>query len=142
MRRVVFIGLSLLSYAFLVGMGNLGDPLSVEVPEPAADYAVTVVDQSDHSARLEKFSIGGKTLISGKLGNADVSVPFDKVRSIALLLKDETLTAEVHLKDDNVLLVDVRPGTVCYGKFRYGDFRIAVDDIRLITIHGRVTPKN
>jgi hypothetical protein len=141
MRRVGFVGMSAVIYLFLVGMGNVGTRLSVEAPEPAMNYAATVVDQSDMATRLEKFSFGGQTFISGNMGDADVSITFDKVESIGFAMNDGTLTAEVGLKDGKVAHVVVPQGTVCYGKFAYGDFRIAVEDIRSITIHGEVAPE-
>ncbi|MBW1770723.1 MAG: hypothetical protein JRJ17_06105 [Deltaproteobacteria bacterium] len=45
----------------------------------------------------------------------------------------------LRLKDGKVVNVGVRRGTVCQGKFAYGYFRIAVEDIRSITIHGEVS---
>jgi hypothetical protein len=141
MRRVGVVGLSLVLYIFLVGMGDVGTPLSVEIPEPATNYAATVVDISDTSTRLEKFSFGGQTFISGRMGDADISVTFDKIGSMGFTLKEKTLTAEVQLKDGNVIPVVMEKGTVCYGRFEYGDFRIAVEDIRSITLHGKVSPK-
>jgi hypothetical protein len=139
MRRAGFVGVSALMYMCLVGMGNVGTPLSVEVPEPATNYAATVVDQSDMATRLEKFSFGGQTFISGKMGDANISIKFDKVGSIGFTMKDGSLTAEVRLKDGALVPVVVRKGTVCYGKFTYGDFRIALEDISSITIHGEVS---
>lgn len=141
MRRVGFAGLSVILYVFLVGMGYLGSPLSGEIPEPATNYAATVVDQSGIATRLEKFSFGGQTFISGKMGDADISVAFDKIGSIDFVLKAGTLTGEVRLKDGKAVPVVLQEGTVCYGKFAYGDFRIAVEDIRSITIHGEVSPE-
>jgi hypothetical protein len=141
MRRAAFVGVSALIYICLVGMGNLGTPLSVEAPEPATNYAATVVDQSDIVTRLEKFSFGGQTFISGKMGDADISIHLDKVRSMGFTMKEGTLTAEVRLKDGAMVPVVVLKDTVCYGKFSYGDFRIALEDIRSITIHGEVSPE-
>jgi len=141
MRRVGFAGLSVVLYIFLVGMGDLGAPLSVEIPEPATNYSATVVDISDMSTRLEKFSFGGQTFVAGRMGDADISVGFDKIASMGFTLKGETLTADVRLKDGNVIPVVMKKGTVCYGRFEYGDFRIAVEDIRSITLHGKVSPK-
>ena len=138
MRKVGLVGFSAILYVFLVGMCNIGGPLSVQVPEPETNYAATVVDQSDISTPLEKFSFRGQTFISGKMGDADVSVTFDKIESINFALRDDTLTAEVKLKNGKAIPVVMDKETVCYGRFEYGDFRIPVKSIRSITLHGEV----
>jgi len=139
MRKIVFFGLLVVFYVFLVGMGGLGGPGAVRVPEPATNYAATVKDQSDMTTRLEKFSFEGQTFLSGKLSDAYVSINFDRIESIGFILQDKTLTAEVALKDGKTISVVMDKGTACYGKLAYGDFRIAVEDIKSITIHGKVS---
>lgn len=142
MRKIIFLSLLAVSYLFLVGMGGLGGPAAVRVPEPATNYAATVKDQSDMTTRLEKFSFEGQTFLSGKLGEAHVSINFDRIESIGFVLQDKTLTAEVELKDGKAISVVMDKGTACYGKLAYGDFRIAVEDIKSITMHGKVSAEN
>ena len=139
MRKIVFLGLLVVSYVFLVGMGGLGGPATVRVPEPATNYAATVKDQSDMTTRLEKFSFEGQTFLSGKLSDAYVSINFDRIESIGFVLHDKTLTAEVKLKDGKTISVVLDKGTACYGKLAYGDFKIGVEDIKSIIIHGKVS---
>ena len=142
MRGVGFFGLVVLFYTFLVGMGGLGGPVSVKVREPARNYAATVTDQSDIVTRLEKFSYEGETLLSGKMGDAYISINFEKIESMGFVLQDKTLTAEVRLKDGKDIPIVIDKGTACYGKLPYADFKIAVEDIKFITIHGEVAEKN
>jgi len=137
MKRGCFVGLVVLFYVFLVGMGGLGGSASVRVPEPTKNYDATVTDQSNISTRLEKFSLDGQTFLSGKLGDAYISISFDKIESIEFVLQDKTLTAEVQLKDGKTVPVVVDKGTPCYGKLAYGNFKIAVEDVRSITLHGK-----
>jgi hypothetical protein len=140
MKNVWPVGLLVFFSLFLLGMGTVESPLSVDVPEPGRNFSATVTDQSDVSTRLNKFSLGGQTFISGKLGDADISITFDKIERIDFLLRDDTLTAEVHLKDGKVIAVVVDKETACHGEFTYGGFRIALEDVRSITIHGEVSP--
>ncbi len=139
MRKSWLVGLLLLSCMFLLGMGGLGGSASIRVPEPARNYAATITDQSDISTRVEKFSMDGRTSISGKLGDGHISISFDKISSIGFVLQDKTLRAEVLLKEGNTIHVVVDKGTACYGTLVYGEFKIAMEDIRSITIHGEVT---
>jgi len=142
MKEGGFLGLVVLFYTFLVGMGGLGGPASVRVREPARNYAATVTDQSDIVTRLEKFSFEGETILSGKMGDAHISISFEKIGWIGFLLQDDTLTAEVHLKEGKAIPLVVENGAACYGKLPYADFKIGVEDIKSITMHGEVAGKN
>lgn len=139
MKRIGFLGLLVVFYMFLVGMGGLGGTPSVNVPEPTTSYAATVTDQSDIATRLDMFSFDGETSVSGKLGNARISISFDKIGSIGFALQDKTLTAGIRLMDGKIISVVVNKGTACYGKLAYGDFKIDVEDIKSIILHGEVS---
>jgi len=141
MKTICLFAMMLLSYVFLVGMGPLGGPGSIKVPEPAKNYAATIVDRTDISTRVEKFSFDGQTAISGKLGDGHVSISFDNISSINFVLKDKTLQADVLLKDGKTVHVVVKRLTPCYGKLSYGEFKINTEDVKSITIHGLVQEK-
>jgi hypothetical protein len=142
MRKAGFVSLWVILYCFLVGMGGLGGPTSVKVPEPGTNYSATIVDLSDFATRVEKFSFEGKTFLAGKMGDADVSVTFDKIHSIRFVLNEDTLTAEVQLKDGETIRVVMNKKAVCYGEFAYGGYMIAAEHIKSITVHGEVSPEN
>lgn len=138
MKRILLVGLLFLFSMFLVGMGSLGGAARIRVPEPARNYSASIMDQSDTSTRVEKLSFEGQTAISGKLGSGHVSIDFDKIVSMSFILHNNTLRADVLLKDDKTISVVVDKEMVCYGNLSWGGFKIAVADIRSITIHGLV----
>jgi len=119
-------------------MGGPAGPERIKVPEPPMNYGATITDQSDVSTQVERFSFEGQTAISGRLGTGEVSIDLDKIASIHIILKDERLSAEVSLKDGEKIPLILEKGAVCYGKLPYGELRIAVEDIRVIAIHGLV----
>ena len=138
MIKVCHTGLIVLAYVFLVGMGGFAGTAPIKVPEPPMNYNATITDQSDVSTQIERFSFEGYTAISGKLGSGEVSIDFDKIASVRFILKDESLHAEVSLKDGEKISLILEKGAVCYGKLPYGELRIAAEDIRFIAIHGQV----
>lgn len=138
MRKVCHIVLILITYVFLVGMGGLPGPERIKVPETPMNYGATITDQSDVSTQVERFSFEGQTAIFGRLGSGEVSIDFDKISSIHMILRDERLSAEVSLKDGEKIPLILEKGAVCYGKLPYGELRIAVQDIRVIAVHGQV----
>jgi hypothetical protein len=140
MRRAGCVGLSMILYLFLVGMGGLGNTGSVNVPKTKTNYAATIVDLSDLATRVEELSFDGQTYLSGKMGDADVSITFDKIKTITFVLHEDTLTAEVELKDDKTVYVVMKKNTACYGRFAYGGYMIAAVNIKSVKMHGKVLP--
>jgi hypothetical protein len=126
-------------YLFLVGMGGLGNPGSVQVPETRTNYSATIVDLSDLATRVENFSFDGQTYLSGQMGDADVSITFDRIDTITFVLHEDILTAEVELKDGKTVSVVMKKKTACYGQFAYGGYKIAAENIKSVKVHGRVS---
>jgi len=141
MRRVRQVILLFLSWVFLTAMGGIGDSGSISAPVPPMNFAATITDRSDLATVVESFSIEGKTAISGRLGSGRISIDFEKIASIGFVLQGEDLRADVALKEGDKVSVVVDKGMACYGKLPYGDIQIAVEEIRVITIHGEVTEK-
>jgi len=141
MKRVLYLSIMILTYIFLTGMGSLGGSGEVKVPEPEINYRVTLIDQLDVSTELEKFTCEGQVYLSGKRGEAHVSIGFDKISSIRFFRRKDGVIAEVHLKDGKVISLKVKKDICCYGMFSYGKFKIAMKDIKSITIHGIVPAK-
>lgn len=142
MKRAGYVGFSMILYLFLVGMGNMGDSGLVYVPKTNNNYSATIVDLSDLATRVEKFSFDGQTHLSGKMGDADVSITFDRIRTVTFVLHEDTLTAEVELKDGKTVHVVMNKKTACYGEFAYGGYKIAAVNIKSVKMHGRVLPKD
>ena len=136
MKNMWFVGLLLLCCLFLAGMGAVGGSARIRVPEPENNYSATITDRSDVSAPVEKLSFEGHTAITGKLGSGHVNIGFDKIVSIGFVIQAETLKAEVLLKDGKTVPIIVDKGMACYAKLPYGEFKIAMEDIKSIAIHG------
>ena len=139
MKRKLHFGLVVLLCFFTLGMGSMGESDVVNVPEPEINYKVKLVDQSDMSIDLEKFSCDGQTYLIGKLGKADISIDFDKINSIFFLLQEDDVKAKVNLKDGKVLEIFVEKKKPCYGVSSFADVRIEMQDIKKITIYGHLS---
>jgi hypothetical protein len=119
-----------------LGMGSMGDQVTVKAPAPDRNFVVTVVDQDDVSLDLENFSCAGKTFITGKMGKAELSIDFEKIRSILLVEKRERLTAMVTLEDNQQIELDVEKDVPCFGSASFADVRILAHDIKKVVLHG------
>ena len=135
MKTRRWLGLVMLACFCSLGMGSMNNDGMVTVPEPEKNYYVTLIDQSDVSIDLEKFSCNGKTYFTGKLGRAEISIDFDKIDSILFFLKDDHVQANVKLKDGKVLETIVGKKKSCYGKSSFADVKILMQDIKMIVVH-------
>jgi len=138
MKKGWHFGLVILICFLAVGMGNIGERGVIDIPEPEKNYAVKLVDQADISMDLEKFSFEGRTYFIGKLGRAEISIDFDKIDSILFILQDDLVKAKINLKDGKALEIIVDKDKNCYGLSSFGNVRIEVQDIKKITLHGKI----
>ena len=141
MKKGWYFGLVIFICFFTVGMGNnMGGRDVIDIPEPEKNYAVTLVDQTDVSMDLEKFSLEGQTYIIGKLGLYETSIDFSEIDSVLFILQDDNVKAKVNLKDGKALEIIVDKGKICYGISSFANLRVRIElqDIKKITIHEKV----
>jgi hypothetical protein len=136
MKKSRYFGLVILICFLTVGMGNMGERGVIDIPEPEKNYTATLVDQTDVSMDLEKFSFEGQTYFIGKLGRSEISIDFDKIGSVLFILQDDRVKAKVNLKDGKALEILVDKGKNCYGISSFGNVRIEVQDIKKVAVHG------
>ena len=136
MKKGWYFGLVILICLLAFGMGNMGERDVIDIPEPEKDYVATLVDQTDVSMDLEKFSFEGQTYFIGKLGRAEISIDFDKIDSVLFILQDDQVKARVNLKDGKALEIIVDKDKNCYGISSFGNVRIEVQDIKKVAVHG------
>ena len=58
MKKVWLSSILAICCVFIMGMGNLGGPAKVHVPEPSQNYAAVILDQSGVSTDVEMLSFG------------------------------------------------------------------------------------
>lgn len=137
MKKSWYFSLVIFICFLTVGMGNIGERGVIDIPEPEKNYTATIVDQTDVSMDLEKFSFEGQTYFIGKLGRAEISIDFSKIDSVLFILQDDYVKAKVKLKDGKALEILVDKGKNCYGISSFANVRIEVQDIKKITMHGK-----
>jgi len=142
MKKGFYFGLVVILSFCTLGMGGLGEGDAITVPEPEENYAVTLIDQSDVSIDLEKFSCDGLTCFIGKLGRVEISIGFDKINSVFFLLQDKDVKARVNLKDGKIVEFIVDKKKPCYGVSSFADIRIETQDIKRLTINRKIPKKD
>ena len=141
MKKGFYFSLVVIISFCTLGLGNMGGDDVVNLPEPEQNYSVTLIDQSDVSIELEKFSCNGMTYFIGKFGKSEVSVDYDRIDSVSFLLHNEDVKAKLHLKDGKVIELVVDKNKSCYGVSLFGNCRIEIQDVKNIVIHGKILKK-
>ena len=83
-----WLGRSLLLVAalWLMGLGGGTEGGSgTTIPLPQENFTVTVADRSGQSLEAKRFTWEGKVEFRGQIGNATVSLPFNKIRSLRVV---------------------------------------------------------
>lgn len=138
-RKKVCVAILAISALLCLGMGDLGDD-GVEIPKTGRNYSVRLVDRSGLSIDLERFSFEGKTFFYGKLGMANASVDFDKIRSVRFERgEDGKVVAEIELDNGETVSLVMKKSLACYGSSSVADIKIEIGDIDTIQMLG-VTP--
>lgn len=125
----------------LMGLtGGSGNGSTSNIPIPQENFTVTVTDRTGQSLEAKRFTWEGKVIFRGQIGNATVSLPFDKIRTVKVAAAGgdpalNTAKARVTLRTGETVDVMIDRTTKCYGETKFGNYEIFFKDIASITFH-------
>ena len=133
---------ALLLPASVVAMGSFGgEGALTRIPEPSLSYRVRVTDTDLKVFDVVKASFDGHIYLTGTLGKARVSIPFDRInRVIFEPLEGGEMLALVTLTDGKQQALNVRGKTPCFGLADFGNVSIDLADLRDAEFLGRADP--
>lgn len=143
--RAALVLVSLLAAAlWLGGMsgGNGGGNGAADIPIPDENYNVAIADTSGQQLNARRFTWEGKVHFRGQLGNATVTLPFAKVRSVRVLHAQVSEDAgnlvptEVELRNGNTVRIAIDRSSKCYGETEFGSYEIFFKDVGRIAFQG------
>ncbi|NWF57554.1 MAG: hypothetical protein HXY45_22470 [Syntrophaceae bacterium] len=134
MNRFLASILVLISFLFLMGMGELGGTAPAnKVPAPEKNFAVRVTDREGIQTSLSQFSQEGKVFITGKRGGATVTVPFEKVSQMQIQSAEgNEVQVKLTLRTQDSLDIKVDKRAKFYGKADFGTFQIEGKDLKTV----------
>ena len=134
MKRIGVTILLFFSSLFLLAMGDLGGSATPsKIPMPEKNFSARVLDRQDLQTLLSQFSHEGKVYLAGKLGNAVVTVPFEKILQIQFLAgKGKDVSAKVSMKDQKQIEILVDGRSKFFGQAEFGTFQIEAKDLKAI----------
>lgn len=139
-KRFVSLLFLIICALFVSGMSGLGgDDAPRRIPTPDENYAVTVLDQVDVLTKVTMFTIDGHSLFLGRKGKGRLAVPFGKIRRVDFRLKDGEFEALIQLKNGGKLSLTADRRYECFGRTKFGNFKITLGDIKTLTIDGPVS---
>lgn len=130
--KVLTTVLLLSSFFLLTAMGGKGGGFE-RAPRVDKSFSVTVTDASGNKINGEKFSWEGRIHFAGFLGMASVTVPFDKIKEIAIgEKKDRKVKVTARLKDGSETIIDIEADSRCYGEAPFGSFMLTLEEIKSV----------
>ncbi len=134
--RIMVLAALLLCLPLLMAMGTGSSDVPTRIPEPKANYLVTLTDQGGTTVDLSHFSIEGVVFLSGEMGRGELAVPLDQVKDVQIRRKDGELKAEVTLADGKNVTVTLKGSLKATGKTSFGNYRIGLDEVSRIQVRG------
>ncbi len=130
-RRVLNSAIILTAFILLTGMGGSGG--FERAPRVEKNFAVTVTDISGKKIEGEKFSWEGRIHLSGYMGLAQVTMPFDRIREITVgSPRERKVTVTARLTDGSETSFDVDAKSRCFGEAPFGSFMLQLDEIKSV----------
>lgn len=134
--RRISIGLLLALSGALAGMGDsdggglLGGSEENEIPAPDLDFKARVRDTGGLETEVRRISVDGHTYLSGKRGEAVVTISFDRMARIKFIqLTPEKFVGEISLKSGEKVDLELKSKTPCYGEASFGTYKIQLKDL-------------
>ena len=127
--------LALASSLFMGMGGNSGGPTTEKVvPIPDKNYTVMVTDSRGAKAEARRFTWEGKVYFQGQFGQATVTLPFPKVKSVQVLPTAATTSpnlvmVKMTLATGETLDMALERTSKCYGETSFGTYEIFVRDV-------------
>jgi len=126
---VVFI---LAAFILLTGMGGTGG--LEKAPRVEKNFAVTIIDKTGGKIDGDNFSWEGRIQFAGYLNLAQVTIPFERIKTLAVgEVRERKVRVTVTLVDGSQTGFDVDAKSRCFGEASFGIFMLEMDDINTIT---------
>jgi hypothetical protein len=130
----------ILASLWSLGLGNGSDQDGPKIPIPQRNFTVTVTDSKGQALEASRFTWEGKVHLRGQYGNATVTLPFQKLKKVNVLVEKklknpDLIGAAVELKTGESLELALERTSKCYGETRYGNYEIFLKDVAEIVFN-------
>ncbi len=114
----------------LMGMGGVGDD-ETKLPKLKDNIKLELTDTDGYKIILENASIAELAYIAGNAGRGKQIIELNRIRKIDVKpLSDKEVTAEITLKNNEIIRLVMNGQQRLKGKSRFGVYSIKISDIR------------
>jgi hypothetical protein len=137
-RPAVFlavVALAAVSASPVLAGGFMGGDAPSRIPVPARSFAATFEDVGGTVVELSKVTFDGEVFVHGRLGAAQVTVPFERIAEVRIEKATDPLrrVAVITLSDGSEpVRIEVKDDTPWYGRARFGNYKLEVRDLRSV----------
>ena len=113
-------------------LSGMGADAGKDFPTPDMDFHATLTDERGITTACTGVSWEGKVFFKAKRGEATVTIPFKKVRSIERIAKngEGTIDFRISLKDGKDVAVTFDEESRFFGKTDFGTYKITAKNIQ------------
>ena len=123
--------------AFLFFNGQIfalsGSSDDEKIPIPSKDFSVQITDAKNIQTAANRVTWNGKIFVTAKRGDSEITIPFEKIKSINLfldkILEDGFIPANVALHNGTLIEVLLDSRGKCYGETEFGTFKLYVRNL-------------
>ena len=129
LKSFISVALLLVCWTLLSGMGS---KVGTDFPVPDIDFHAQVTDERGITTACTSISWEGEIFFKATRGDAVVTIPFEKVRSIKRIARngDKTIDFRISLKDGGDVAVTFDEESRFFGKTEFGTYRITSKNIK------------
>ncbi|MFK7928997.1 MAG: hypothetical protein AB8H79_12465 [Myxococcota bacterium] len=116
--------------------GVFGSDAPSRIPVPARTFSATFEDVGGTQVKASRVTLNGEVFVYGKLGSAQVTVPFERIKDVRIEKATNPLkrVAVVTLTDDTTpVRIEVDDDTAWFGKARFGNYKLEMRDLRVVS---------
>jgi hypothetical protein len=120
--------------ALLMGFGGGDDTKEAVIPIPNKSYAVTLTDNQSNKLAGERATWEGKIYFRAKFGNATVSMPFEKLKSIQITkgAAPDRVKVRAQMRSGETLDLTADSTTKFYADTQFGGYEIFLADLATV----------
>ena len=132
MKRGFSLITLLMGFLLLTGMGDIGGTPGGTSPTPEKEFSATFIDRQDITTQCTRVSRNGKVFIVGKKGRGTVAVPFERIKEVEFVNRNDMVTAIILLTNGKSVEIQVDKSQIFYGHTDFGSFHIELVDLKKI----------
>ena len=121
----------------LMGLGGGSEKEEGAIPIPSKSYTVTLSDNQGNKLQGERFTWEGKVHLRASFGNATITVPFEKLKTLQMSKGNtpDRVNVKALLRSGDTLELTVDAKTKCYAETKFGNYEIFMADLASIEFH-------